>query len=221
MESSTARRVLTYTALFAGGAIIGAPSGTTAVAIGASAVASLFGNTLASDIHAAVTAASFDPLSNHHLRQLAGTALAVLIECYEKEKAPTNFVERIIPIFRRPDAELSALARAARMHWDPLQLTGEPAVLKDSELYRAFSEPDRSSGEPLLSASQWKGQLAEIGILAAEHYGEGIWRDERLRLLAEVTWPPGLPTRSALWSKPISTRRWAPAVARSSRFIST
>jgi tetratricopeptide (TPR) repeat protein len=192
MGNAGAERTLVYTSLFAAGSILACPAvGMSAgVVVAATAVATLFGGTLASDIQAAVTAGSLDPLSNNQLQQLVGNALAVLIECYEKEKAPPNFVQRLVPIFRRPDAELSALAKAARKHWDKLQLTAENVALRDSEIHRAFSEHDPTSPEPLVSADEWERHLADIAMYAQTWFGDQDWlRNERRRALAEYIAP--------------------------------
>jgi pentatricopeptide repeat protein len=191
MANPTAKRILIYTGLFAGASILACPAvGMGAgVVVGATAVAALFGNTLASDIHAAFTRGSVDSLSNHHLQELVGRSLAILIECYEKAVDPPNTVQQWIPLLRRPDAELSALAKSARKHWDTLRFTGESAALQESDIHKAFSEQDRTS-PPLISSDEWSRHLAEVALYAQTRHGDQIWlREEQYRSLAEYIAP--------------------------------
>ena len=189
MADVTTKRVLAYAALFAGGSFLASPIAGMGmgIATGAAAVASLFGNTLAADIHTAVSAGSLNPLSNRHLHQLVGNALASLIECYAEENSTTNFAGRLVSSFRRSDAELSALAKTAKQQWTSLELTGEGVALQSEEICKAFRESSSpSSHEPLVSADEWDRCLTAIALHAQTMYGDGYWLDkERRRPLAE------------------------------------
>ncbi len=144
----------------------------------AGAVASIAGNALATDLHDLITRRKLDSLANHHLQQLSGRALSVLIQCYEKEIDPPKTVEKWVPLLRRGDETLSAVARAAEAYWDKVDLAPESESLADEEIHLAFLERDRTDSSVLVSAEVWDQHLAQVALWAQTKSGSAVWLRE-------------------------------------------
>jgi tetratricopeptide (TPR) repeat protein len=182
------KRIALYTSLFAAGTVIACPAvgfGAGTAAFGG-AVASIFGNTLASDIYAGLMAGNINSLANHDLAKLVGNSLALLIDLFEQDKnAPLNpnLIQRFLANFRRPEPELSALARAARNHW--LELAQEIAPtgekLEDHNIVNAFTEHDRTDPTPYLPKEDWLQYLIQLEPYAKKAFGGNVQLDERTR----------------------------------------
>jgi tetratricopeptide (TPR) repeat protein len=191
MGLSTAKRVVLYAAVVAGAGLLACPT-MTAAAVGAAGIAAagnLAGNALATDIHSLVSGNQLTSLSNHHLQELVGRALAVCIECYQNDNFPpkdASIVERWIPLLRRNDSELSALAKAARKHWREIDLAPQHAALSDTEIHESFVDHDRSKPHEVISADEWDSLIESLCEEASDKDKKSLWIDPvRRRVLSK------------------------------------
>ncbi|MEM1213961.1 MAG: tetratricopeptide repeat protein, partial [Planctomycetota bacterium] len=192
MGPSTPTRISLLTALAAGGAIITCPAVTAAALGGAAltALSSIASSTLGEEVYQHFAQHRPKSLHNHHLQQLAGNALADLIDFYEKQNADPNYVQRKLPVFRRKDAELTALAHAARQHWHALDLTGDSEPAADHRLHEAFTHHDRTTEDPYIPDDEWAAHLATLEPLAHKHrQGYVTLTDDRRQALAAYIAP--------------------------------
>jgi|GEM_PF-4129089 len=181
MSNFSAKRIMTLTGLIAGGAVLSCPALAAGAGIVAAAtvVTSVTGSMLANDLHSAITAHRLNPLANHHLTQLVGRSLATLIELFEANHNPRSYAGNWIPFLHRKDAELSALAKAARERWEKVELP-EGHAITDAQVHKAF-ESEKGRNPILISAEEWDTHLQTLAIYARTTFGDEIYIDSDKR----------------------------------------